>query len=106
MICFASMMGALMIMQIHGTVESILFARAASIAPAENGDAKNMLGLGAAGVPGLSDEGLEESAKSVGLRYGEEKDSRYSAMKKVSLRAQKVKRTHYVKLACEFNAID
>ena len=62
--------------QTQGTVESILFARAASIAPAENGEGKNKLGLGAAGVPGVSEEGFAASAKSVGLRYGEEKERR------------------------------
>lgn len=63
-------------MQTHGTVESILFARAASMAPAEKGEGKNRLGLGAAGVPGFRVEGLAESAKSVGLRNGEEKERR------------------------------
>lgn len=63
-------------MQIHGTVESILFARAISIAPAENGEAKNMLGFGAAGDPGVREDGFAESAKSVGERSGEEKESR------------------------------
>ena len=62
------MTGKLMIAQIQGTVESILFARAASMAPAENGEGKNMLGFGAAGVPGVSEEGFAASAKSVGLR--------------------------------------
>jgi hypothetical protein len=70
------MTGAEITMQIHGTVESILLARAISIAPAENGDAKNMLGLGAAGVPGVRLDGFAGSAKSVGLRSGEENDSR------------------------------
>ena len=68
MTCFAIMIGAEMTMQIHGSVESILFARVASIAPAENGEGKNMLGLGTAGVPGVSEEGFAGSAKSVGLR--------------------------------------
>lgn len=68
MTCFPNMMGKLMIAQTQGTVESILFARAASMAPAENGEGKNMLGFGAAGVPGVSEEGFAASAKSVGLR--------------------------------------
>lgn len=92
-------------MRIHGTVESILFARAASIAPAENGDGKNKLGFGAAGVPGVSVEGLA-SAKSVGLKRGEEKERRYSAMKKISFRAQKVKRTHCVQSEYAFGPIN
>lgn len=70
------MMGALMIMQIQGTVESILLARAISIAPAEKGEAKNMLGFGAAGVPGVREAGFAGSTKSVGLRNGEEKERR------------------------------
>ena len=74
--CFAAIIGALTAMQIQGTVESILFARAISIAPAENGEAKRMLGLGAAGVPGAREEGLSGSTRSVGLRYGEEKESK------------------------------
>lgn len=76
MYCFAAMIGALTAMQIQGTVESILFARAISMAPAENGEAKRMLGLGAAGVPGAREEGLSGSTRSVGLRYGEEKESK------------------------------
>lgn len=74
--CLAAITGALMTMQIHGTVESILLARAISIAPAEKGEAKNMLGFGAAGEPGVSEEGLAGSANNVGLRSGEEKERR------------------------------
>lgn len=54
-----------------------------------------MLGFGAAGVPGVSKEGFAALAKSVGLRYGEKKESRYRAIKKASFNMQKVKRTYY-----------
>ena len=70
------MMGNETTVKIQGTVESILLARAISMAPAENGLVKNMDGLGAAGEPGCSDDGLFVSAKRVGERRGEEKDSR------------------------------
>jgi len=60
----------------HGTVESILFALAISIAPAENGLAKNKEGFGAAGEPGWMDVGSELEVRSVGESSGEEKERR------------------------------
>ena len=44
------MMGALMMVRIHGTVELILFALAISIAAAEKGEGNRTLGCGVAGV--------------------------------------------------------
>lgn len=77
--------------RIHGTVLSILLARANSIAPADQGDVKIIEGFGAAGVSGCRVEatGFNSSGESV----GEEKERRYSAMKKSSFKAQKVKST-------------
>jgi hypothetical protein len=52
--------------------------------------------LGCAGEPGTAEEGGDGSEGGVrrdGERSGEEKERRYRAMKKSSLRAQKVKRT-------------
>jgi len=63
-------------MQIHGTVESILLARAISMAAAEKGLAKNMEGLGAAGEPGWMEDGLLRSENRVGERSGELKERR------------------------------
>jgi hypothetical protein len=73
----------------HGQNESILFARASSSAPADQGFAKR---AGAADGSSARREPLEE-ARREGERSGEEKESRYSAMKQISLRAQKRKRT-------------
>ena len=87
------MMGADVRVKIHGTVESILFARAISIAPADQGLVKNMEGFGAAGEPGWIEVGDCLSPSKVGERSGELKERRYSAMKKISFMAQKVKRT-------------
>lgn len=53
-----------------------MFARAISIAAAENGLAKNMEGSGAAGEPGWRDDGFLGSEKRVGDRKGELKDRR------------------------------
>lgn len=55
-------------MKIQGTVESILLARAISMAAAEKGLAKNRDGSGAAGEPGLREEGFFGSEKRVGER--------------------------------------
>jgi hypothetical protein len=86
------MTGADTVARIHGTVESILFARASSIAPADQGDVKTRattaVVLGRV-VLLLVDGGLRRE----GEISGEEKERRYSDMKKSSLRAQKVKRT-------------
>jgi hypothetical protein len=68
--------GAEVSMQIHGTVESILLARAISMAAAEKGLAKNMEGLGAAGEPGWMEDGLLRSENRVGERSGELKERR------------------------------
>jgi hypothetical protein len=70
------MMGAEVKVKIHGIVESILFARAISIAPADQGLVKNREGLGAAGEPGWIEVGACLSARRVGERSGEEKDRR------------------------------
>jgi len=53
-----------------------LFARAISIAPADHGLVKNMEGFGAAGEPGWMEVGVFESARRVGERSGELKESR------------------------------
>lgn len=78
--------------RIHGTVESILFARAISNAPALHGLTKM---LGWAGEPGWVEVPTPEAsvARSEGESSGEEKERRYNAMKKSSLRAQKRKST-------------
>jgi len=71
-----AMTGAEVIIRTQGRVESILLARAISIAAAEKGLAKNMDGLGAAGEPGWSEAGLLRSEKRVGERRGELKERR------------------------------
>lgn len=103
MICFPSMTGALMPAKIHGTVLSILFALAISRAPADQGFANNRDGFGCAGEPGWAAEimfpelgpvpssGMSREGESV----GDEKDRRYKAIKKSSLRAQKTNSTVY-----------
>jgi hypothetical protein len=58
---------------------------------------KSSEGFGAAGLPGCRVEG--EGWRSDGDSRGEEKESRYSAMKKTSFNAQKVKRTFCSALA-------
>lgn len=70
------MTGAEASVRIHGTVESILFARAISIAPADHGLVKNMEGFGAAGEPGWMEEGVCLSPRRVGERSGDEKERR------------------------------
>jgi hypothetical protein len=57
--------------KIQGTVESILLARAISMAPADQGLVKNMEGFGAAGEPGWIEDGICLSPRSVGERSGE-----------------------------------
>jgi hypothetical protein len=95
---------------IHGTVLSILFALrttltsfkfslfwkalaylAISIAPADHGFVKRSDGFGAAGLPGCNVDG--DGWRREGERRGEEKDRRYSAMKKASFIAQNIKST-------------
>lgn len=74
---------------IHGTVLSILFARASSRAPADHGLANNDAAGGVAGLPGCKLEALSEPTwSSDGDKSGLENDNKYTAMKKVSLRAQ------------------
>jgi hypothetical protein len=87
-------MGNELMASTQGTVLSSLLARAISIAPADQGLVNSIIGFvgmgaplrvgGTAGVIGLMREG--------DIR-GEEKERRYSAMKKSSFMAQKVKRT-------------
>jgi len=60
--------------RIQGICESILFARAISIAPADQGLVKRTEGFGAAGLPGWSVEG--EVWRREGERIGEEKERR------------------------------
>lgn len=90
------MTGKLIPAMIQGKVESILFARASSKAPAECGLAnRNDAGV-CDGFPGCRDwpaVPLVAIWRRDGDRRGEEKDSRYRAMKKTSLRQQKRKST-------------
>jgi hypothetical protein len=98
MACFANITGKLTPARIQGTVLSILFALASSMAPADQGFVKMADSLGCAGEPGTADEGGDGSEGGVrrdGESSGEEKERRYRAMKKSSLSAQKVKRTVY-----------
>jgi hypothetical protein len=95
MTCFKAIIGALILRITHGTNESILFARASSNAAALWGLAKMNFGGGLAGDPGwrVVLVPLPETCSREGDRYGEEKERRYSAMKKTSLRQQQTKRT-------------
>jgi hypothetical protein len=93
MYCLIAMMGAEVSVKIHGTVESILFARAISMAPADQGLVKNMEGFGTAGEPGWIEDGVCLSPSNVGERSGELNERRYRAMKKISFMAQNVNRT-------------
>lgn len=61
------------------------------MAPADHGFVKSIEGFGAAGLPGCRLDG--EGCRSDGESRGEEKERRYSAIKKTSLNMQKVKRT-------------
>jgi hypothetical protein len=74
--CLIAMTGAEAKVRIQGTVESILLARAISIAPADHGLVKNIDGFGAAGEPGWMEDGCCLSPRSVGERSGELKDNR------------------------------
>lgn len=71
-----TMTGAEVRVKIHGIVESILFARAISIAPADQGLVKNIDGFGAAGEPGWMEDGVCLSPSKVGERRGELKERR------------------------------
>lgn len=79
------MTGALIAASIHGTVLSILLARAISSAPADQGLVKRSDGLGCAGLAGCAGEaafmvesGFEgsEGMSKEGDRSGEEKERR------------------------------
>lgn len=62
---------------IHGTVLSILFARAISSAPADQGLAKSEAVGGVDGLPGCKVAPVDGFVESrLGERYGEEKDRR------------------------------
>ena len=75
MTCFAAMTGELMPTRIHGTVLSILFARAISRAPGLQGLANNVLAFGCAGEPGRLDV-IPLGARRDGERRGELKQRR------------------------------
>jgi hypothetical protein len=89
--CFSSMTGAEMTANTQGIVESILLARAISIAPALHGLGRMLVGT--FGEPGWIEVASPVGAKSDGERYGDENDNRYNAMKKSSFSAQTVNRT-------------
>lgn len=93
MYCLMHMIGELAMVRIHGTVESILFALAISMAAAEKGEGNSRLGCGCAGVVLFVISPLAGSR--AGVISGLLKHKRYSAMKKSSLRAQHVKSTHW-----------
>lgn len=77
----------------HGTMLSILFARAISIAAALKGLGKRSEGVGMCGVTGeVASVDRPAEGRSAGVIRGEEKQRRYRAMKKSSLSAQQVKR--------------
>lgn len=90
------MIGALIPARIQGKVESILFARANSRAPALYGLVNScrrteLLTCAPIWIAAAFDS--PRGSRSCGDKSGEEKDSRYKAMKKISLRAQQTKRT-------------
>ena len=77
------MIGELAIVRIHGTVLSILFARAISIAAAEKGDGKRREGTGWKGSMGeplleglVPLPGLPFAGSRAGVMRGEEKQRR------------------------------
>lgn len=78
--CLNTITGALIKVSAHGTVLSILFALAISIAAALNGFGKSRDGLGEAGEPGYRLVGwveLEsEEGRSAGVMMGELKQRR------------------------------
>jgi len=77
MTCFNTMMGADASVKIHGTVLSILFARAISIAAALNGLGNNRDGVGWYGVTGVVPfVSRPAEGKSAGVMSGEEKQRR------------------------------
>jgi hypothetical protein len=76
MICFPAHTGALNPARIHGTVLSILFALAASSAPALQGFRKSVLGAGWAGEPGWVEVAEWSVFRRDGERSGEENERR------------------------------
>lgn len=89
MYCFSAITGTLMAASVHGRTLSILFARAISMAAAEYGFMKSFF----CNCSPFSTPEPTIGARSEGVRRGEEKESRYKAMKNSSLSAQTVKRT-------------
>lgn len=77
--CLKANPNRLMAARIHGTVESILFARASSNAPALQGFAKRKDAEGVAGLPGTSELAVSPSLETCsreGDSMGEEKERR------------------------------
>lgn len=74
--CFSNITGAEITAMIHGTVLSILLARASSIAQAEPGAAKSCEERGEPGWRVDGGESEEEGGRSEGERMGEEKERR------------------------------
>lgn len=72
--CLKPMTGALMIVRIQGTVLSILFARAISIAAAEKGEGKRREGSAGRGIVGVVLSGV--LGRSAGVISGELKQRR------------------------------
>ena len=73
--CFTTITGALASVRIHGTMLSILFARAISIAAAEKGEGKRSEGCGVAGEVGEVVR-WPSAGRSAGVIRGEEKQRR------------------------------
>ena len=83
----------------QGPKLSILFALASSMAEALPG-AMSRPRPGRAGLAGCADDpGSLPNGSNDGESMGDEKESRYKAMKKSSLKVQKMKRTFYYELA-------
>lgn len=92
-ICFPNITGKLTPANTQGQNESILFARASSSAPALQGLANRERADTCDGFPGCSEPGTSDVCNREGDKSGDEKESRYSAIKNVSLRVQKRKST-------------
>lgn len=76
MICLPTQTGALKPAKTHGTVLSILFALAASRAPALQGLRNSVLGTGFAGEPGWVEVAEPLALRRDGERRGEENERR------------------------------
>ena len=87
------MTGPLSMHSIQGKFESILFARAISIAAALYGVGDQIDGLDCRDIVGL--EASSSGHLSFGVMMGELKQRRYRAMKKGSFKAHVTKRTAY-----------